>query len=170
MDKDILQISLVLLAVLLFIIVLIVLLIFVNIKRKKYEEESNLVEKPSIYKNESNDDVNDDEVEIKDVNLNKGEAKKLSIICNNSSFKNYEMVNDIITIGRGKKCDLVIDDSYIGKYHSIIFYKDKSFFLADLNSKNGTYVENEKAIDGIYEIVKNIKVKIGYTEFYIILK
>ena len=98
--------------------------------------------------------------------------KRLSIICSKGpcAFRGYDMINDVITIGRENNCDLMIDDPYVGKYHGIIFYKGESFFIADLGSKNGILLDDNIKVEGIVEIVKDTKVKIGLTELEIILK
>ena len=100
-----------------------------------------------------------------------GREKGLCVICNKGpcAFKRYDMINDVITIGREVNCDLMIDDPYIGKYHSIIFYKGESFYIADLGSKNGIFLDDDVKVEGIAEIIKSTKVKIGLTELEIIL-
>lgn len=60
---------------------------------------------------------------------------------------------DVLTIGRSETCDVKIDNPYLSHIHSSIFFNDGEFFISDLNSTNGTYVNDER--------VKVIKLEIG---------
>ena len=61
-------------------------------------------------------------------------------------FKINKKVDKLITIGRNKKCDVVIEDMMMSKIQCCIKYKskDKAFYLYDGNSEkesmNGTWV------------------------------
>ncbi|HWI54511.1 MAG TPA: FHA domain-containing protein [Desulfobacteria bacterium] len=43
-------------------------------------------------------------------------------------------------IGRGRNNDLKIPDNFVSHNHAIIIFKEQNFFLEDLNSINGTYI------------------------------
>ncbi|MDC7220489.1 MAG: FHA domain-containing protein [Spirochaetales bacterium] len=47
-------------------------------------------------------------------------------------------------IGRDSSCDLVIDDEGVSKEHCVIKAEQGFFFLEDLASSNGTYLDNKK--------------------------
>ncbi len=49
-----------------------------------------------------------------------------------------------ITIGRSPKADLVIEDDKASRLHSGIRKEPDGYTIKDLNSKNGTFVNNEK--------------------------
>lgn len=51
-----------------------------------------------------------------------------------------------ITIGRSEESDVYILDESISSLHSEIFYKKGRYFVRDLNSKNGTFVNNQPVI------------------------
>jgi pSer/pThr/pTyr-binding forkhead associated (FHA) protein len=51
---------------------------------------------------------------------------------------------DEVTIGRAASCDLVVSDNYVSNVHARIFAKDGAFWLEDLGSTNGTYVNRGK--------------------------
>ena len=57
----------------------------------------------------------------------------------------YDLKNNLVTIGRSKSSDIVIASSSISSSHAIINVEDSECFLQDLDSKNGTIV-NEKPI------------------------
>jgi pSer/pThr/pTyr-binding forkhead associated (FHA) protein len=49
-----------------------------------------------------------------------------------------------VTIGRAATCDLVVADNYVSNVHARIYAKDGTFWLEDLGSTNGTYVNRGK--------------------------
>lgn len=51
-----------------------------------------------------------------------------------------------ILIGRSDGCDIILPNPFVSYHHAFIEFKDSSYFLIDLNSKNGTYLNSKKAI------------------------
>ena len=69
----------------------------------------------------------------------------------------------IITVGREIGNDVVISDSYVGRYHLELIKDDiGTFFIRDLNSTNGTFVNGQR-ITGEVILEKNDVVRIGNT-------
>ncbi len=50
-------------------------------------------------------------------------------------------------IGRGRNNDFKIPDSFVSHNHARIIFKEQSFFLEDLNSINGTYINGIRVRD-----------------------
>ncbi len=50
-----------------------------------------------------------------------------------------KMQGDVMTIGRGKTCDLVIDSNRVSREHARITREGNDFLFEDLNSSNGTF-------------------------------
>ncbi len=50
---------------------------------------------------------------------------------------------DRTVIGRDPSCDITIDDHSMSRQHAAVDLIGRSYFLADLNSTNGTYVDDE---------------------------
>src|SRR4029079_11691659 len=48
-----------------------------------------------------------------------------------------------LTIGRGADCDLVVDDAFVSAHHARIDVRDGTASIADLSSRNGTYLDGE---------------------------
>ena len=48
------------------------------------------------------------------------------------------------TIGRAPECELRIDDTYASQQHARIFGKNGSWYVEDLGSTNGTFVNEQK--------------------------
>jgi pSer/pThr/pTyr-binding forkhead associated (FHA) protein len=73
-----------------------------------------------------------------------------------------------ITIGRDKKNKIVLDDSLVSRDHALIQKIKDAYFIKDLNSTNGTLVNNIKVPQDKYiKLYRNDVVKIGRTELII---
>lgn len=69
-----------------------------------------------------------------------------------------------ITIGRSSKNDIVIKDPYISKRHASIEKDRNEFFIEDLNSANGTFVNDEELLNPI-RLEHGDSIKIGQASF-----
>ena len=49
-----------------------------------------------------------------------------------------------MTIGRAPECELLIDDTYASSQHARLFGKNGSWYVEDLGSTNGTFVNDQK--------------------------
>ena len=49
-----------------------------------------------------------------------------------------------MTIGRAPECELRIEDTYASQQHARLFAKNNSWFVEDLGSTNGTFVNDQK--------------------------
>lgn len=76
----------------------------------------------------------------------------------------FEMRKNEIFIGRDPElCDLIIpSDKYLGRKHAKIFMKDGKLFVEDLQSRNGTFINNTR-ISGTVEIVSG-KFRLAFTD------
>jgi len=46
-------------------------------------------------------------------------------------------------VGRDPSCDIVIPDPYVSRRHARIFHRNNEWYIEDLGSRNGTYVDGE---------------------------
>lgn len=90
-------------------------------------------------------------------------APKRAVIVEGASTsgKNFELGQEL-TIGRADKCHVVLDDTYVSQVHARVFSRGESFFIEDLGSTNGTYL-NRKRVGGATELQRGDRVKIGKT-------
>jgi pSer/pThr/pTyr-binding forkhead associated (FHA) protein len=51
---------------------------------------------------------------------------------------------DVFLIGRGSKCDLVLPHRSISREHAVITKERGGWFIEDLNSANGTWLDSEQ--------------------------
>src|SRR5215218_7384828 len=59
-----------------------------------------------------------------------------------------ELKGDLIVIGRSPECHIVLDPNGVSRRHAEIRRVGEAFFLADLNSRNLTKVNNSKVEPG----------------------
>lgn len=72
-----------------------------------------------------------------------------------------------VMIGRDPGCDIQLMDPYVSSFHTVIFRKGKRFFVQDLKSKNGTFL-NEVLIE-VAPLKNGDTLKIGKKEFQVII-
>ena len=72
---------------------------------------------------------------------------------------------DVITpLGRDVNNAIVIDDPFASADHAVLTYRGRSWYLEDLGSTNGSYV-NGHAIDGVAALGYGDEVQIGQVRF-----
>jgi hypothetical protein len=67
-----------------------------------------------------------------------------------------------MTIGRAPECELLIDDTYASSQHARLFGKNGSWYLEDLGSTNGTFV-NDQRLAAPAMVQQGDKIRIGTT-------
>jgi pSer/pThr/pTyr-binding forkhead associated (FHA) protein len=70
-------------------------------------------------------------------------ASNLVIYANGVKPRTVGMRTNMV-IGRAPECELALDDTYVSQQHARIFGKDDTWFVEDLGSTNGTYVNEQK--------------------------
>jgi FHA domain len=67
-----------------------------------------------------------------------------------------------MTIGRAPGCAIVITDSFASQLHARIFERDGKWFVEDLGSRNGTWL-NRDQVHGPARLERGDRVKVGDT-------
>jgi pSer/pThr/pTyr-binding forkhead associated (FHA) protein len=69
---------------------------------------------------------------------------KIQIKFKDAVIKEAPLTQDSLTIGRRTGNDIVIDNQAISGSHARIFQEDQTYFIEDLNSLNGTFLNGQK--------------------------
>ncbi|HZK33293.1 MAG TPA: FHA domain-containing protein [Tissierellaceae bacterium] len=87
------------------------------------------------------------------------------------SFKINEhyIIDKEINLGRHRDNDIVVKDPFVSKRHFKIIEDEEEYFLEDLNSANGTFLNRDKISDVVRLQSRDI-IKAGKIEFLFIRK
>jgi len=85
---------------------------------------------------------------------------KIEVLVGNQQINTFLITDNPLTIGRDPAQALaIIQEAIVSKLHCSIFYRDGQVFIKDLNSTNGTYVNEEKV--SVCELHDNDVVHLG---------
>ena len=76
-----------------------------------------------------------------------------------SEIKTIETDKGEITIGRNPSSDIHIDNLGVSKQHAKIIKQDGTYIVEDLNSTNGTYINNKRVARAVLN--NNDEIHIG---------
>jgi pSer/pThr/pTyr-binding forkhead associated (FHA) protein len=68
-----------------------------------------------------------------------------------------------VTIGRDPRCEVIFDpdkDALVGRAHTKIFVDGDNFWIGDLGSRNGTYV-NTQRVSGRVKLIPGDVIQLG---------
>lgn len=71
---------------------------------------------------------------------------RLILMFNKQVIKEYPFLKDSVTIGRNEENAIVIDNPAVSSYHARIDKAGEDFLLTDLQSTNGTFVNDHKIV------------------------
>ena len=63
--------------------------------------------------------------------------------------RRWRVDTDAITLGRGEECDIVLPDRQVSRVHARVSRADDGFYVEDMGSKNGTYVNGMPVRDRV---------------------
>ena len=58
-----------------------------------------------------------------------------------------ELGSRALTIGRGLNNDVILEDTRVSRHHAQLRYRARRFWLSDLGSTNGTYINGEQVAE-----------------------
>lgn len=82
-------------------------------------------------------------------------------------IQEFYFIGEDNTIGRDDRNTISINDRYMSKFHARILQDENMYFLEDLKSANGTYLNDEKILDAI-ELKSGDIIRIGSLKFLFI--
>jgi len=84
---------------------------------------------------------------------------RVILVFNKQVVKDYPFTKENMTIGRAEENDIVIDNLAVSGYHARIDKAGDTYILTDLQSTNGTFVNDKKIVS--YRLRHKDKVSIG---------
>ena len=92
---------------------------------------------------------------------------KLINLRRNLTFKMHESysIKESALIGRSKRCQIYIDDPYMSKNHAKIFLRDGAFYIEDLDSTNGSFLNGRRLPDHPIRLKDSDKLSFGNISF-----
>jgi len=60
----------------------------------------------------------------------------------------WPLDRDVISVGRGEECDIILPERQVSRVHLRIRRADGEYFVEDLGSKNGTFVNGQPVQEG----------------------
>ena len=84
---------------------------------------------------------------------------------NDKNLSEIELKGNMITIGRGSDNHIVMDNETVSRRHCILEKKFIHWFLTDVGSTNGTFINRNdcivKLVKGEFELAKGDKIRLG---------
>lgn len=98
--------------------------------------------------------------------LNKNTYLKLINQKDTLSFKVREAypLDKNMVVGRGNKNSIIIKDPYISKQHLKIAKDEGNYYIEDLKSANGTFVNGDRILD-VVKLKNGDRIQLGQVEF-----
>lgn len=100
--------------------------------------------------------------------LKDGDGAYLKLINKKDSlpFKidEHYVIQDRLSLGRKSDNDIIIKDPFVSKVHFNIVEDENQYFLEDLKSSNGTFLNGEKLMD-VAKLSNGDRIRIGNIEF-----
>lgn len=92
----------------------------------------------------------------------RGQPKSLLVTDAEGASRTYPIAQEPLAIGRADSCQVVLADTYASQMHARVFPKDGAWFVEDLGSTNGTYLNRAK-VTAPSEVGPGDEIRIGKT-------
>ena len=93
----------------------------------------------------------------------RAQPKELVVTEADGAARTYPMSGEQLQIGRSESCEVILQDTYTSQMHARVFAKDGEWFVEDLGSTNGTFL-NGTRLDRPRRLSRGDIVRIGETD------
>ena len=84
------------------------------------------------------------------------------VVDDGGEISSFDLENAVVSLGRSNSNDIQLTDKYTSRNHLILWGKDGRFFVKDLGSGNGTYVNGRQIPSGkVVELTENQSILVG---------
>jgi serine/threonine protein kinase len=91
--------------------------------------------------------------QVENIDLPNGNKNDyIQVIAEDNTTFSVATGKGLLTFGRDTKNDIVIKDKKVSRYHGHIEYDGSDYRVIDLNSANGTYLDDARLLPGVGEI------------------
>jgi hypothetical protein len=87
---------------------------------------------------------------------------KVALLLTGQRPRLYDLGDELI-LGRSDKCHIPLGDTYVSQVHARVFRRNGQFFIEDMGSTNGTYL-NSRKVAGPTPVNRGDRVRVGRTE------
>jgi pSer/pThr/pTyr-binding forkhead associated (FHA) protein len=90
---------------------------------------------------------------------------KFQILVNDGGkISSFDLENTVVSIGRSSDNHIQLTDKYTSRNHLILWGDDNRFFIKDLGSKTGTYINGRQIPSGkVVELKRSQSIFVGKT-------
>jgi pSer/pThr/pTyr-binding forkhead associated (FHA) protein len=87
---------------------------------------------------------------------------KVALLVGGDKPRLFDLGDELI-LGRSEKCHIPLGDTYASQVHARVFRRNGQFFIEDMGSTNGTYL-NSRKVAGPTPVNRGDRVRIGRTD------
>ena len=80
---------------------------------------------------------------------------------NGQDIESVDFSKPEVLIGRDDGCDFTINEEVVSAHHARLYFKSSQWWIEDLHSTNGTYLNDER-VDTPTVIIKGDELRIGH--------
>ena len=88
--------------------------------------------------------------------------RKLLVVDGGGGKPGTIRLEEALHVGRAEACQIRLGDTYISQFHARLFPRDGTWYIEDLGSTNGTYL-NQRKLTGPSEVHAGDVVRLGKT-------
>jgi pSer/pThr/pTyr-binding forkhead associated (FHA) protein len=88
--------------------------------------------------------------------------RKLVVVDGGGGKPGTIRLEEALQVGRAEACQIRLGDTYISQFHARLFPRDGTWYIEDLGSTNGTYL-NQRKLTGPSEVHAGDVVRLGKT-------